>query len=208
MNGYMGKLLRIDLTNQTSKTEPIPEEVLKNFLGGVGIAFKYLYDELKPNTPPLDKENKLIFAVGPLNATGTPSSNRMSVVSKSPLTGTIAASFSGGHFPDQIKRAGYDMIIVEGKAPKLTYVVIKDNDVRFRDAEKFRGIETLDTQLFIKEELRDQNYRVACIGPAGENLLPIACIINERRAALQISRGPQVLARRNEEQPNALSGFL
>lgn len=196
MNGYMGKLLRIDLTNQTSKTEPIPEEVLKNFLGGVGIAFKYLYDELKPNTPPLDKENKLIFAVGPLNATGTPSSNRMSVVSKSPLTGTIAASFSGGHFPDQIKRAGYDMIIVEGKAPKLTYVVIKDDDVRFRDAEKFRGIETTDTQLFIKEELKDQNYRIACIGPAGENLLPIACIINERRAAGRKGMGA-VMASKN-----------
>ena len=183
MNGYMGKLLRIDLTNRTSKEEPISESLAKLMMGGVGFAFKYLYDEFTPRTAALDPANKLIFALGPLNATGAPCANRMATVSKSPLTGTIAAAFSGGHFPDELKRAGYDMLIVEGRAEKLTYVSISDGTVRFHPAEKYSGMETMDTQLFIKEELRDQNYRVACIGPAGERQIPIACIVNERRAA-------------------------
>ena len=183
MHGYMGKLLRIDLTGQTYRTEPITEDLAKKYMGGVGFAFKYLYDEFKPGTGALAPGNPLIFAVGPLNITGAPCTNRMAVVAKSPLTGTIAASYSGGHFPDELKRAGYDMLIVEGKAAKPTYVAIKDGDVRFRSAEKFMGMQTTDTQLFIKEELRDHNTRVACIGPAGEKLIPMACIINERRAA-------------------------
>lgn len=183
MNGYMGKLLRIDLTNQTATTETITEELAKNFLGGVGFAFKYLYDEFKPGTQALDKENKLIFAVGPLNATGAPCTNRMAVAAKSPLTHTIAAAYSGGHFPDELKMAGYDMMIIEGKAARPTYIAIKDGDVRFRSAEKFMGMQTTDTQLFIKDELKDHNYRISCIGPAGEKLVSMACIINERRAA-------------------------
>ena len=183
MNGYMGKILRINLTKQTSSIEDLPQELLKQYMGGVGFAFHYLYKEFKPHTPPLDKDNLLVIAVGPLNATGSPCANRMVVVSKSPLTNTIAAAYAGGQFPDELKRAGYDMLIVEGKAEKLTYVAIKDADVRFRDAQKFSGMLTSDTQLFIKDELRDQNYRVMCIGPAGERLLPIACIVNERRAA-------------------------
>ncbi len=183
MNGYMGKLLRIDLTKQTSKEEPISENLAKLMMGGVGFAFKYLYDEFVPKTPALDPANKLIFALGPLNATGAPCANRMATVSKSPLTGTIAAAFSGGHFPDELKRAGFDMLIIEGRAEKLTYISIQDGAVRFHPAEKYSCMETMDTQLFIKEELRDQNYRVACIGPAGERQIPIACIVNERRAA-------------------------
>jgi aldehyde:ferredoxin oxidoreductase len=116
MHGYMGRLLRIDLTSQKADTEPVTEELARRFLGGVGFAFKYLYDEFKPGTDPLDKTNKLIFAVGPLNATGAPCSNRMAVVSKSPLTGTIAASYAGGFFPSELKKAGYDMVIIEGRA--------------------------------------------------------------------------------------------
>ncbi|HSW58325.1 MAG TPA: aldehyde ferredoxin oxidoreductase family protein [Dehalococcoidales bacterium] len=183
MNGYMGKILRINLTQKTSSTEDLPQEILKKFMGGVGFAFSYLYKEFKPGTDPLDKDNLLILAVGPLNATGTPCANRMVVASKSPLTNTIAASYTGGYFPSELKKAGYDMVIIEGKAEKLTYVCIKDGDVSFRNAEKYSGMNTTDTQLFIKDELRDQNYRVACIGPAGERLIPMACIINERRAA-------------------------
>jgi len=181
--GYTGKILRVDLTNQSTKEEPVSEELAKKFLGGVGFAFKYLYDELKPGTPALDKENKLIFAVGPLTATGVPCTSRMAVASKSPLTNTIACALSGGQFPAEMKRAGYDMIIVEGRAKKPVYIAIKGGKVSFRNAEKLRGVETTDTQLFIKDELRDQNFRVACIGPAGEKLVPIASIINERRAA-------------------------
>ena len=181
--GYMGKILRIDLSSQSTKEEAVSEELAKKYLGGVGFAFKYLYDEVKPGTPALDKENKLIFAVGPLTATGVSCTSRMAVASKSPLTNTIACALSGGYFPAEMKRAGYDMIIVEGRAEKPTYVAIKGGKVSFRSAEKLSGMETTDTQLFIKEELREQNFRIACIGPAGEKLVPMASIINERRAA-------------------------
>jgi aldehyde:ferredoxin oxidoreductase len=181
--GYTGKILRINLTQMTSSEEAVSFDLARKYLGGVGFAFKYLYDEFKPGTPPLDPGNLLIFAVGPLNATGAPCSNRMAVASKSPLTGSIACSLSGGYFPDEMKKAGYDMIIVEGKAAQPVYVSINDSEVRFRKAAKFSGMQTTDTQLFIKDELKDQNYRVACIGPAGEKMIPMACIVNERRAA-------------------------
>ncbi len=183
MNGYMGKILRVNLTDQTFRTEPVSEDLANKYLGGVGFAFRYLYDEFKPGTKPLDPGNILIFAVGPLNATGSPCSNRMAVVARSPLTNTIAAAYSGGQFPDELKRAGYDMLIIEGKAEQPVYLVIKDDEIRFRPAVKFSGMLTSDTQLFVKDELKDQNYRVACIGPAGERLIPMACIVNERRAA-------------------------
>jgi len=181
--GYTGKILRVDLTNLTSKEEPVPEALVKNYLGGAGFAIKYLYDELKPGTPALGKDNKLIFAVGPLTATGAPCASRMAVAAKSPLTGAMGMALAGGMFPSEMKKTGYDMIIIEGKAEKPVYISIKDGEVRFRSAAKLMGMMTTDTQLFIKEELNDQNYRIACIGPAGERQVPIACIVNERRAA-------------------------
>jgi aldehyde:ferredoxin oxidoreductase len=181
--GYAGKILRIDLSSQSSKEEAVTEKLARNYLGGAGFAIKYLYDELKPGTPALGKDNKLIFAVGPLTATGASCSSRMAVVAKSPLTNAVGMALAGGHFPAEIKRAGYDMIIIEGKAEKPTYLDINNGKVRFRSAEKLSGMMTTDTQLFIKEELGDHNYRIACIGPAGERLVSMACIVNERRAA-------------------------
>lgn len=181
--GYTGKILRIDLSKQSAKEEAVSEELVKNYLGGAGFAIKYLYDEVKPGTPALSAANILIFAVGPLTATGAPCASRMAVVARSPLTGAVGMALSGGQFPSEMKRAGYDMIIIEGKAEKPIYISIKDGEVRFRSAARLAGMMTTDTQLFIKEELGDQNYRIACIGPAGERQVPIACIINERRAA-------------------------
>ncbi|MBN1693725.1 MAG: aldehyde ferredoxin oxidoreductase family protein [Dehalococcoidales bacterium] len=181
--GYTGKILRVDLSSLSAKEEKLPDALVKNYLGGAGFAIKYLYDELKPRTPALDKNNKLIFAVGPLTATGAPCASRMAVVAKSPLTGAVGMALSGGQFPSEMKMAGYDIIIIEGRAEKPIYIAIKDGKVQFRSAAKIAGMMTTDTQLFIKEELRDQNYRIACIGPAGERRVLMACIVNERRAA-------------------------
>jgi aldehyde:ferredoxin oxidoreductase len=181
--GYTGKILRINLSDMTSKEQPVPEALVKNYLGGAGFAIKYLYDELKPGTPALSKDNKLIFAVGPLTATGAPCASRMAVAAKSPLTGAMGMALAGGQFPSEMKMASYDMIIIEGKAEKPIYVLIKDGEVSFRSAIKLMGMMTTDTQFFIKEELGDWNFRIACIGPAGERQVPLACIVNERRAA-------------------------
>ena len=181
--GYAGKIVRVNLTNMSIQEEKLPDELVMGYLGGAGFGIKCLYDEVKQGTPALSADNKLIFAVGPLTATGAPCASRMAVVAKSPLTGAVGMALSGGHFPAELKMAGYDMLIIEGKAEKPTYLVIDKAGVRLRSAAKLAGMMTMDTQLFIKESLGDQNYRVACIGPAGERQIPMACIVNERRAA-------------------------
>jgi aldehyde:ferredoxin oxidoreductase len=181
--GYAGKILRINLTNQTSQEEPLPLEVAKNFIGGAGFGAKYLFDELRPRIDPLGAENKLIFSVGPFTGSSLPSASRLNITSKSPLSHTIASALSGGYFPAELKFTGYDVLIVEGKSESPVYVWIKDSEVHFRSAKGIWGLKTSDCQQIIKDDLKDQNIRCVCIGPAGENLSKMACIMNERRAA-------------------------
>jgi aldehyde:ferredoxin oxidoreductase len=154
----------------------------KKFIGGAGFGIKFLFDEIKAGTDPLGPDNKLIFASGPLSGTNVPCTSRMSVTGRSPLTGAVGMALSGGHFPVELKWAGYDAMIIEGKSEEPIYVTIKDGDVKFRSAKKLWGMKTIDTQQIIKNDLHDQNVRVACIGPAGENKIKIASIINEWRA--------------------------
>jgi len=180
--GYGGKVLRINLSEQTAKEEELPLQVAQDFIGGAGFGIKYLFDEVKGGADPLGPENKLIFASGPLSGTSVPCASRMAVTAKSPLTGAVGMALTGGYFPVELKFAGYDALIVEGKAAAPTYVWIKNGDVRFRSAKKVWGMKTTDTQQIIKNELNDQNVRIACIGPAGENQIKIASIINEWRA--------------------------
>jgi len=181
--GYAGKILRINLSDQSSKVEDLPLETATDFIGGAGFAIKYLFDELKPNTDPLGPDNKLIFSVGPFTGTTVPCASRMAVAARSPLTGAMGVALTGGYLPAELKFAGYDMLIIEGKAEKPTYLWIKDGEVKFRPTGKAWGTRTGDCQQIIKNELADQNVRIACIGPAGENLSKISCIVNERRAA-------------------------
>jgi aldehyde:ferredoxin oxidoreductase len=181
--GYNGKILRINLTDQTAKVEGLSAQVAKEYIGGAGFGIKYLYDEIKAGTDPLGPGNKLIFATGPFTGTTIPCASRMAVAAKSPLTNGMGVALTGGHFPTEVKFAGYDVIIIEGKAEKPTYVWIKDGEVKFKDAATLWGLRTLDCQQLIKNDLNDQNVRIACIGPAGERLSKISCIINEMRAA-------------------------
>jgi aldehyde:ferredoxin oxidoreductase len=181
--GYSGKILRINLSDKTSKKEELSPEMAKAFIGGAGIGIKYLFDEVKAGTDPLGPKNKLIFASGPFTGTTIPCASRMAVVTKSPLTGAVALSLTGGHFPVELKFAGYDVLIVEGKAEEPTYLWIKDGEVSFKSAAKIWGTKTNDCQQILKNLLNDQNIRIACIGPAGERLSKISAIINEMRAA-------------------------
>jgi aldehyde:ferredoxin oxidoreductase len=181
--GYTGKILRINLSEKTSEEVPLPPKVALDYIGGAGFGIHFLYEEITAGVDPLGPENKLIFASGPFSGTTIPCASRMAVAAKSPLTNTAAVALSGGHFPVELKFAGYDALIVEGKAEKPTYLEIKDGGVRFRNAAGLWGMSTSDCQQVIKNELKDQGVRIACIGPAGENLSRIACIINERRAA-------------------------
>ena len=181
--GYTGKVLRVNLTDQSAKTEDLPLQIARDYIGGAGFGIKLLFDELKSRVDPLGPENKLIFSVGPFTGTSTPCASRMAVTAKSPLSGTVGVALTGGYFPAELKFAGYDMLVIEGRAEKPVYLWIKDGEVSFRSAEDLWGTLTSDCQQMIRNKLGDQNVRVACIGPAGENLSRIACIINERRAA-------------------------
>lgn len=180
--GYQGKVLRINLSTGNIIIENLDEKMAREYMGGAGFGLKYLYDEVPGNVDPLGPDNKLIFAPGPLSGTSSPCASRMTVVAKSPLTGAAAMSASGGHFPVELKFAGYDVLIIEGKADSPVYIHIKDQNVSIKKADKIWGMNTFDTQTFLKHNLNDQQVRVACIGPAGENLSKMACIINERRA--------------------------
>ena len=178
MYGWMGKVLRVNLTNGKISKEDLSPEVAKNFIGGRGMGIKYLYDEIDPKVDALSPENKLLMVTGPLTGTAAPSGSRYMVVTKAPLTGAIANSNSGGFFPAELKYAGYDLIILEGKAEKPVYLWIENDKVELRDAEAIWGKDTYATQDMIRSET-DEDAKIACIGPAGENLVRFACIIND-----------------------------
>ncbi|UCD26475.1 MAG: aldehyde ferredoxin oxidoreductase family protein [Candidatus Bathyarchaeota archaeon] len=182
MYGWHGKILRINLTDEGVKEEVLSENFANLFLGGRGIGVKILHDELKPKIDPLSPENKLVFGSGPLTGTGAPTSGRCCVVTKSPLTGTIFDSHSGGHFGIQMKRTGYDFIVIEGKSRRSSYVWINNNAVEILSASNIWGLNThkATDSLLLKTNSR---AKVACIGPAGENQVLISCIVNDRNRA-------------------------
>ena len=182
MYGWTGTILRVNLTTGVISKEPTNQENARNYIGARGLGTKLLYDEVDPKVDPLSPENKLIFAPGPLTGTFAPSSGRYNVVTKGPMTGAIAASNSGGSFGPELKFAGYDMVIIEGKASKPVYLWINDDQVEIRDAGKIWGKEVPDTTDMIRLET-DEDAKVACIGPAGENQVLFACIMNEMHRA-------------------------
>ncbi len=187
MNGWIGKILRVDLTNQSYTVEDLDQDLARDFIGGRGLATKIFFDEVDPAVDAFSPENKLIFATGPLTGTGVIASSRYMVVTKSPLTGCIACSNSGGYFGPELKFAGYDMIIFEGKAPEPVYLVIKDDTIEFKSAVDLWGKNTDVTEDLIREEIGDawkaEEFRIASIGPAGEKLSRVACIINDKTRA-------------------------
>jgi aldehyde:ferredoxin oxidoreductase len=183
IGGYMGKILRVNLTTGKTSEEPLNEEIARKYIGARGYGVKIIFDEVPTNADPLGPENKLIFATGPLTLTTAPTGGRYDVVTKSPLNGVIAASNSGGFFGPELKKAGYDILIVEGKSEKPVYLWITDEKVEIKDASHLWGKDTYETTDTILSELGDKNIKVACIGPAGENLVKFAAVINDKARA-------------------------
>jgi len=184
--GYMGNILRINLSSGTFKVEVLPETLARRFVGGRGIAAKLLFDELAPGIDPLSSENKMIFTTGPLANTAAQSCSRWMVTTKSPLTGGYFRSSAGGGFGAEIKSAGFDVLIVEGKAASPVYIMIRDQNVQILDAANLSGLLSDETAAAIRKEQNDEKLKVACIGPSGEKGVRFAAIIDERRTA---SRG-------------------
>jgi len=183
MPGLMGKILRANLSNGDIREETITEDIARAYIGGRGLASKILYDEVDPKTDALSPKNKLIFAVGPLTGTSAPASSRYEVVTKSPLTGTITGANGGGFFGAELKKTGFDAIVIEGKADKPVYLWVNDGKAEIKDAGGLWGKNTHETTDMIVKELGDEKVRVACIGPAGENLVKFACVISDKHRA-------------------------
>ncbi len=183
MGGYLEKILRVNLSGGKITTEKLKEETQKKYLGGSGLAARILYDELKPGIDPLGPENKLVFATGPLTGTKVPSSGRHLVAAKSPLTGIWGEATSGGFWGVELKFAGFDAIVVEGKSDTPAYLWINDGDAELRDASSIWGKNVYQTEDVIRENLVDAKVKVASIGPAGEKLVKIASIMNDKDRA-------------------------
>ena len=180
---YQGKILRVNLSKGEVSTEDLDFELAKKYLGGRGLATKIFYDEVGPKVDPFSEENKLIFSTGLLTGTTAPTGGRYMVVTKGPLTGTIASSNSGGFFGAELKFAGYDLLIIEGKSEEPVYILIRGPEVEIKDAKHLWGKDTYYTTDKLLEEFGDKKARVSCIGPAGENLVLISSIINEKGRA-------------------------
>jgi aldehyde:ferredoxin oxidoreductase len=171
----MGKLLHVDLTHKTWQEIEHNERLVELFVGGKGFGAKIMYDLLPPGCDPLSPDNVLLFMAGPLTGTLAPAM-RGCVITKSPLTGTFVDSYFGGHFAPEIRYCGYDGIVVTGAATKPCYIWVDQGRVEIRDAEHLWGLDTFTLTEQIKEELHDRTVKTACIGPAGEKMVPYALI--------------------------------
>lgn len=172
MYGWNGRLLRVDLTNQIISVEGVDTHAAKDFIGGRGLAIRHLYEEIDPRADPLSSQNKLIFATG----------NRYMVVTKSPLTGALSCSNAGGAFPTEMKRTGFDLFIFEGQAARPVYLWVDGDEVQIRPAEHVWGKTVPEAEDILLAET-DLQAKAACIGPAGERLVKIAAIMNDKHRA-------------------------
>jgi aldehyde:ferredoxin oxidoreductase len=185
MYAYAGRIMRVNLTSGKVSTEPLREEMAKNYIGGIGLGIRLLMDNSKPGVDAFDPDNPIIYLTGPLSGTlGPTGGNSYAVVSKSPATGGVGNAEAHGFFGPDLKRAGYDAVIITGKAPKLSYLWIDDDKVEIRNAEHLQYKTVNETDHMIREELGDFYIRVSAIGEAGERLCRFAAIINDEFRAI------------------------
>lgn len=177
--GYTGNILRVNLTDGTISTENYAESFYRTYFGGRGFITYFLLKELQPGIEPLSPENKLIFAAGILTGGSFAGSGRHSVGAKSPLTGGYGESEAGGYWGTELKKSGFDAILIEGKASRPCYLYILDGKAEIRDASHLWGKSTGEVQQLICDELNDNRLRVAQIGPAGEKMVRFACIVHD-----------------------------
>jgi len=177
--GYTGKILHIDLNSRKQWIENPPENFYRTYWGGRALALYYMLSQMKPHTDPLSPDNLLIFAPGVITGTPAPAIPRYTVCAKSPLTGAQGEAEAGGWWGPELKKAGFDAIVIKGSSPTPVYLYIKDGKIEIKEATHLWGKDTGETQKTIREELADDKIRIAQIGPAGENLVRFANIVNE-----------------------------
>ena len=209
--GYNNKILRVNLTNGTTKIEVPTDEFERKWIGGAGFGTYFLFNETKAGIDPLGPDNKLMMMAGPLTGYPYSGSGRNNVVTKSPLTNGYAKSEVGGFFGAEMRRAGFDGIIVEGKSPKPVYLFLHDGQAEIKDASKLWGHTTKETEDMIRDENNDKRIRIASIGPGGENMIKFACIINDLKeaagrggtGAVMGSKNLKAIAARGTQAPEA-----
>ena len=190
MKGYHGRLLEVDLSAREMADLPLPEEMMKQYIGGATLAAALVYDRMEKGSEPLAPENPLIFATGPFTGTPLPMVSRYAVGGISPLTGFWGEATSGGRFPFRLKGSGWDGLLVRGKADKPVYLYLKEGKPEIRDAVHLWGKDSYQTQKAIKDEMKDDSASVACIGAGGEKLIKYAAIMNDAgRAAGRCGMG-------------------
>lgn len=195
--GWAGRILKVDLSNGKITKEPIDKEILEQFVGGDGLGTYLLYNNLPVGTDPLAPENLFILSTGPLTGTLCPSSGRLSAVFKSPATGLIGLSNSGGFFAPELKWAGYDALMIAGRSDKPVYIWIDNDQVELRDAGHLWGKDTFDAIDAIHHELGDESISTVTIGPAGEKQVVFALGLTNRGRALGKGGGGAVMGSKN-----------
>ncbi len=194
---WAGKILRVNLTAGTVKSEPTNMDWARLYLGSRGLATKYIVEEVDPKVDPLSAANKLIWATGPLTGTMASTGGRYTVVTKGPLTGAIACSNSGGYWGAELKMAGWDMVIFEGQSAKPVYLAIEDDKAELRDASHLWGKTVWQTEEIIKKTHQDPLTRVSSIGAAGENQVLFAAVVNDLHRAAGRSGVGAVMGSKN-----------
>jgi aldehyde:ferredoxin oxidoreductase len=179
VKGYAGKILRVDLSRKEVSLRKLPEKMCKEYIGGKGFGAKILFEEVEPKVDPYSPTNLLIFATGPVNGLMLSGAAKFCAVFKSPLTGIWGESQCSGYFAPQLKYAGYDMIIIQGRSEKPVYLIIEDEKIEIRDATHLWGKDTFKAEEIIKND-HGEKFQVLSIGPAGENLVRYACISHAR----------------------------
>ena len=211
MYGYNKIIARINLSSGKVSTETLSEDFCRNYLGGRGIIVHTLLREMPPNADPLGPENRLVFALGPMTGHPFVGSGRHSIGCKSPLTGGYGESEAGGYWGVELKRAGFDALIVEGASEKPVYLWVHNGDIEIRDAGTLWGLEVADTHNQILAELKDKKVRTALIGPAGEKRISFACVLHDLHhaagrtgiGAVMGSKNLKAVAVRGERPPEA-----
>ncbi|WP_312793001.1 aldehyde ferredoxin oxidoreductase family protein [Diaphorobacter nitroreducens] len=194
---WAGKILRVNLSAGTVTPEPLNMDWARQYLGSRGLGTKYLVSEIDPQVDPLSPDNKIIWATGPLTGTMASTGGRYTVITKGPLTGAIACSNSGGYWGAELKMAGWDMVIFEGKSPKPVYLYINDDVAELRDAADLWGKSVWETEEHLKTTLQDPLTRISGIGRAGENQVLFAAVVNDLHRAAGRSGVGAVMGSKN-----------
>jgi len=177
--GYAGKMLYVNLTDGSIQSRPLDRSFALNYIGGRGFSSRILLDEVKPGIDPYCPDNVVVIAAGTLSGTPTPSSGRLVVAAKSPMTGGLGDANSGGYWSPELKYAGFDAIVIHGKAKEPVYLWIEDGRAELRPAQHLWGQNITETRNLLREEIGDDDIHICAIGPAGENLIRYACVVTD-----------------------------